>query len=265
MAVASGRRSVAAPPGDALKLAQKHQVGGTLALTKDYTLLCVALGRKRLWQEALAAHSEMRRREMGPDVATFGAALGACARAQQWRKCLELLRSASRSEGLEPNVVLFSSALTSCEKAGEWEQAFSLLSAIRRHTLRLDVIACSATLSAAGEQSMWRGAVQLLLDMQRSLAVQPNAHSFNAAISGCEKGLQWARALHLLSEMCLSELIPDVFTYSAAVSACEKARRWEQALELLEVMRAQRVPPNAVSYSAAISACQKGQRADLAL
>ena len=44
--------------------------------------------------------------------------------------------------------------------------------------------------------------------------------TYSAAISACEKGQTPQQALHLLQELQLRGLLPDVITYSAAISAC---------------------------------------------
>ena len=58
--------------------------------------------------------------------------------------------------------------------------------------------------------------------------------SYSAAISACEKGGQWQRALALLKAMCEGRVWPDTPGYNAAVSACEKGKQWELGLHLLE-------------------------------
>ena len=68
-------------------------------------------------------------------------------------------------------------------------------------------------------------------------------------------------ALDLLAEMPLQGVEPNAFSFSAAISACEKEGQWQQALGVLSAMQHAKLPPNVVAYSAAISACEKaGQR-----
>ena len=50
----------------------------------------------------------------------------------------------------------------------------------------------------------------------------------------------------------------DVLTCNAAISACEKGQQWQRAL--LGDTPAAAVQANAITYNAAISACQKGQQ-----
>eukprot|EP00933_Yihiella_yeosuensis_P031303 TRINITY_DN2485_c0_g1_i2.p1 TRINITY_DN2485_c0_g1~~TRINITY_DN2485_c0_g1_i2.p1 ORF type:complete len:124 (-),score=17.26 TRINITY_DN2485_c0_g1_i2:130-501(-) len=58
----------------------------------------------------------------------------------------------------------------------------------------------------------------------------PDAISYSAAISACEKGGQWQLALNLLSLMPQSKIVPDAICYNAAISACEKGGQWQLAL-----------------------------------
>ena len=75
-----------------------------------------------------------------------------------------------------------------------------------------------------------------LLDDMRKAGVTRNVISFNAAISACEKGGQWQRALSLLDDMCKAGVTMNVISFSAAISACEKGGQWQRALCLLEDM-----------------------------
>ena len=68
--------------------------------------------------------------------------------------------------------------------------------------------------------------------------------SYNAAISACEKGSQWEKALGLLQEMTSSGIKPNVISYNAAISACEKGSQWEKALGLLQEMPSSGIKPD---------------------
>jgi pentatricopeptide repeat protein len=76
-----------------------------------------------------------------------------------------------------------------------------------------------------------------------------NVFHYSAAISACEKGGQWEKALQLLEEMRAKDVEPNVITYNATTSACEKGGQCEKALQLLEEMRAKGVEPNVITYS----------------
>ena len=80
--------------------------------------------------------------------------------------------------------------------------------------------------------------------------------TYSAAISACEKGQKPQQALHLLQEMQLRGLLPNVITYNAAVSACEKGHKPQQALHLLQEMLLRGLLPSVFTYNAAISACE---------
>ena len=66
--------------------------------------------------------------------------------------------------------------------------------------------------------------------------------SFSAAISACEKGQQWQRALQLMEGMQARSVQPNVISYNAAISACGKGQQWQWVLQLMEGMQARNVP-----------------------
>ena len=70
--------------------------------------------------------------------------------------------------------------------------------------------------------------------------------SFSVAISACEKGGQWQRALALFGDMrkvgvtrmlegiCRAGVTLSVISFRVAISACEKGGLWQRALPLLD-------------------------------
>lgn len=88
--------------------------------------------------------------------------------------------------------------------------------------------------------------------------------TYNAAISACEKCLEWQWALHLFSTMPEARLTPDVISLNAAISASEKVGNWQIALALL-FGQGSHPRPNTISYNATIAACENARRWQLAL
>ncbi|CAK0864946.1 unnamed protein product [Prorocentrum cordatum] len=93
----------------------------------------------------------------------------------------------------------------------------------------------------------------------RNAMLMPTAVSYNAAISSCDKGKQWQRALYLLSESVGALVEPSVIGYNAGVSACEKCGQWRHVLSLVfGDMLAAKLEPDVIACTAGISACEKG-------
>ena len=83
----------------------------------------------------------------------------------------------------------------------------------------------------------------------------PDVITFSAAISACEKGGQWQRALALLDEMRAARVTPDVITFSAAISACARASQPDQAMRLWsEVRTSSSLVPDIVAFNAILDA-----------
>ncbi|CAK0879887.1 unnamed protein product [Prorocentrum cordatum] len=99
------------------------------------------------------------------------------------------------------------------------------------------------------------------------LGERPSVRALNAAISACERGTRWARALLIFdrAESAAGPCARDTVSFNAALSALEKGARWREALELLRELgsgrgRAEGLRPTAVSWNAAASACEKGSQ-----
>ena len=123
----------------------------------------------------------------------------------------------------------------------------------------------NAAITACEKGGQFLRAMSLLDEMKSLNVSMPDLISYNAAIAACEADAHWRQALALLDEMQDRGIVPDVISCSAAISACEKAAQWRPALTVLNVMRDRGVEPNVISYSAAISACGKAAQWKVAL
>ena len=61
-----------------------------------------------------------------------------------------------------------------------------------------------------------------MLDQMRRIGGTPDVISFSAAVSACEKGGQWERALSIFDQMRNAGVMPDMISSSATISACVK-------------------------------------------
>eukprot|EP00975_Prorocentrum_lima_P013923 2959038-Prorocentrum_lima.AAC.1 len=59
--------------------------------------------------------------------------------------------------------------------------------------------------------------------------VEADTITYSAAISACEKGGEWEKAVELLASMEHAKVEADEITYNAAISACENGSKWEKA------------------------------------
>ena len=57
----------------------------------------------------------------------------------------------------------------------------------------------------------------------------------------------------------------DTYTFSAAITACERSMEWQKALNLFDSMAEQGVKANVVTLNAVLNACVKGRKWRLAM
>ena len=113
------------------------------------------------------------------------------------------------------------------------------------------------------KQCRWIGALQCL-DKLKAAGAAPNAITYSALISACEKGGQTQMAVQYFNEMKAAGVAPNVITYSALISACEKGGQTQMAVQYFNEMKAAGVAPNVITYNALISACEKGGQTQMA-
>jgi pentatricopeptide repeat protein len=245
--VASGPRYGVAP--------NSYSLGATIS----------CLGRAGQWQKALELLDRMEHDfGVAPDTTVCNAALSALERCGQWQASRDLLRAMQKGKqgfgtSCKPDLTSFASVVSVHARAGEWEGALEFSSQAGRSGREsstdvqffiderwergVEAIGYTAAIKAC--QDDWEKALAVLQEMQRA-GVHPDRVAFNAAISACAAGGQWARALQLMEQMhaawaavaskSLWRLLPteasnaalslsgafDVVTFNSAMDACVK-------------------------------------------
>ena len=188
------------------------------------------------WSSSLHFFSQLPTHEVSPNVASYGAVLGAL---RQWQAAMLLLgaskagpprraaqappgaatcnrtSSASTPCGAAPrgqlamegegNAISFNSMISACGRSGQWQAAGSLLARMRVRRLA-NGISLGAFVAACGTRGQWPRA----LEACQATGLKPSAVTFNAAISACEKAAAWPPSIALLRR----HPAPDIVSHS---------------------------------------------------
>ena len=201
-----------------------------------------------MWQRAVVLLRELQSRGPAPTIATYNAALSACASGGQWKRALELLAELP-SRRLAPNQETFDAAIEACERGGQWERAVALLAEPQACRVQPSVTGYGAAISACERGGQWERALGLLVEL-RTFGLEPNEAGLGAAISACEQTGQWERASALLLELQSRGIQPFVETYNAAISAYEQGGQWERAVDLFrQVEDSSEIEPDVATFN----------------
>ncbi|CAE8714583.1 unnamed protein product, partial [Polarella glacialis] len=233
--------------------------------------------KRASWAEALeliqAQHFGSRGALSRPPLGALNLAVFACSGGGAWLQALWLMQEARLSR-LATSAVTHSAVMVACVRASRWSQALSLFARLLEEPQpAVDLVVFNTALGASSASNHWPRTLALLKEMRRgrstaSLASDgpsgprplpsPDAASFNAALSSCERAGQSDRCLGLMATMLADRLSPDIASYSSAIRASSRFGNWEEALALLCVAQLRSVSTDIAAFSAAVTACEKG-------
>ena len=155
---------------------------------------------------------------------------------------------------------IFNAVITAC--GGKWWLALWLVEEMKEESSWPNVTSYKAAITACDKGRAWDKALCMLSELRHW--DKPDMISYGAAISARSAGAKWGLAFWLLEEMKEDASWPDLTTYNADISACERGSAWEEALWTLSELRHCHTA-DVISYSAAISACGARAKWGLAL
>ncbi|CAE7476606.1 unnamed protein product [Symbiodinium necroappetens] len=201
------------------------------------------------WQRALAAFEETS--SIGPSIVTYSGCISACARGGQWQFALFLFKEA-KEQSVGVDVILCSAAITAC-RGDQWPRALQLLTDFE-DTSRANLVAYSAAVSACAPGGHWQQALQLLV-LAQTRAIRADTAIYTSLIAACAGASSWQQAVFVLRQLRSGMLKANQITYNAVLSACENAEEWQHALEVLASLRQESIQADVASFSSAVGVC----------
>ncbi|CAJ1354853.1 unnamed protein product [Effrenium voratum] len=208
-----------------------------------------AFARVEWWRRALELLSTMS--SSSPEGVGRNAALAACARAAAWEHALRLAASGCR--GTSATVRGYNMTISAVGKIS-WRAALGLFLSMRQRRLPPNIISYNAASSACVQGGAWQISLWLFFNLDANLV--PNQGSYSVAISAAGSAHHWQLAVALLGSHG-----PSAISVGAAMSACERALQWQSALEIFRTWAS----ADRVVYLVAITACQRSARWQAAL
>lgn len=225
---------------------------------RDATGLARDLGRRRLWQEAIAILDDLRSGpdSVEPDIIARCAVASACAGAGRWQQAEALLHE-TVSSMLEPDGQFYNVVISACEKGRVPARAVAALSEAQACSVKPDVIAHNAAISAWAAVARWPCSLDILqIAIARGMAATPV--TAGAVVRALALGHKWESVFKELREAAFVLEEAGVVTYSAAISALEGGEHWARALDLLHDSRVLAMESDRVACMSAIGAFAKG-------
>jgi len=243
-----------------------------------------------------AAHNpfaEMLQKGLAPDVVSYAGVIGACEKGRMPKKGLHRFQE-MLDRGVSPDITCFNCAIRCCEQLGLAQKAMEVFGKMNEQqvipdvdtyaslisvdgngcTLVLDYFkemqdratchAYNTAISACGRLRRRNGrtgvCIGMALDLFRNMKeakVVPDAITYNALITVCDKRVCPWHAEEVFREMEANGPTPDVIAYNGLISCWAKSKKAETAMQLLEEMQSKGVVPNATTYSMLARACEK--------
>ncbi|CAE7281245.1 unnamed protein product [Symbiodinium natans] len=181
-------------------------------------------------------------------------------RKNDWqRACRALARVEAASA--EPSLKMKRTAVVTAGRGGHWQEALGVFA----HDVdtQRDVLMYNVTMTACEKGTQWLKTLHLLSQLGRD-HLQCSIVTHGAALSAFQRAEDWSAATLLFGELEQKQCPANLIMYNAAMGAC--GVRWRQAVQLMsELSRVSRVDRDVVTYTSAISACAAAHRWQTAL
>ena len=135
---------------------------------------------------------------------------------------------------------------------------------LMRSTFRPRLPGLTKIMSRLGKEGFWKKALELFETAINMGMCEPDTALANAAISACDRGGQWQKALEYFDKMDQMKISRDAITYSATISSLGKGKQWEGALRVFDHMKKSGIRADVVTCCSLINALEKSGQWEMA-
>ena len=229
-----------------------------------------------------------QRRQLIPNVYTFGSLIRAYARIGDTTTCANLLQDMKTKYSIIPNSVIYSTIISACENVNNDSTNVNVNLALKlfqeatstndendesdesdekcnsHKKMDMNIVVYNTVLSVFAKGKEWKLACQLLDEME---GFECNVHNkCNGGSNGNGNDDDASKRSKRIVPLGANIPPPDHVTYGTVMAACERAKQWKTVLKIAErVNKHHQYQLDGVSISSALKACQQLGYADDAL
>ncbi|GMF46829.1 unnamed protein product [Phytophthora fragariaefolia] len=201
--------------------------------------------------------------DMVPDVVTFTSAIHACARGGKYDVPMALnLLNEMISAGVQPNARTYGAAILAYARMQQWEEIENLVDSIpyKDDAHKMEVFTCAIISCSRNRQHHYASRLfELLLED----GVYPGDNVCNAALSSCARTSDLTQ-LRRIFRLVERHTTPSIYSFNCMISAFGNACKMDEALHVFEDMQQDStVEPDIVTFNSLLLAAVRSRKVDI--
>ncbi|KAJ1393768.1 Tetratricopeptide-like helical domain superfamily, partial [Sesbania bispinosa] len=204
------------------KMIQQYSIKGS---PEVYTIAINSCSQTGDWEFACRVYNDMTQKGVLPDEMFLSALIDVAGHAKMLDAAFDILQEA-RKGGMRIGIMTYSSLMGACSKATNWQKALELYGYLKSIKLVQTVSTVNALLTALCDGDQFQKALEILSEM-KGLGLCPNSITFSILIVASEKKDDIEAAQMLLSQAKNDGVAPNLIMCRCIIGMC--LRRFERA------------------------------------
>ncbi|KAF1899756.1 hypothetical protein Lal_00019887 [Lupinus albus] len=196
---------------------------------------------------AYEVFDEMRKRNVRPNVVTYGTLINGLCKNSRLREALKLKEEMERVLKLKPNVLLYTTLIKGVCEVGKFGLAFRLKDEMVRNNVKLDAAVYNTIIAALFKGGRKEEGLGVLKEMKKS-GCEADIVTYNVLIVEFCREENFEKAFKVLDKMEVVNVKADVVSYNVIIGGMCKVGKWSEANDLFQDMARRGCAPDVVTY-----------------